>query len=152
MLTITSTWFSFRSCPRKGNDCFSYCLFPQDCSLTRGLLEDEAKEHRVAMLSNFQYFYINRTVWYKFKNTYAAVVKAAKSAFTSVSAKSPSVGLFPTAAYFTATAVSQPFSHGQTGSYFVNRIKSTLGELPLVSLRCFEMMTSQPVPWIRLLG
>jgi len=41
---------------------FLIAFFHRTAVVTRGLLEDEAKEHRVAMLSNFQYFYINRTV------------------------------------------------------------------------------------------
>lgn len=44
--------------------------------------------------SYFKYFCINMTVLYNFKNTYTAVVKAAKSAFTLVSAKPPSMSLF----------------------------------------------------------
>lgn len=63
------------------------------------------------------------TVLYNFKNTYTAVVKAAKSAFTLVSAKPPSINLFHIADSFSAVADSKPFSHGQTGDYFVNKVK-----------------------------
>lgn len=44
--------------------------------------------------SYFKYFCIRMTVLYNFKNTYTAVVKAAKSAFTLVSVKPPLMNLF----------------------------------------------------------
>lgn len=73
--------------------------------------------------SYFKYFCINMTVLYNFKNTYTAVVKAAKSAFTLVSAKPPSMNLFHVTVSFSAMADSKPSSHRQAGDYFVNKVK-----------------------------
>lgn len=46
---------------------------------------------KVLVPSYFKYFWMNIIVLYNFKNTYTAVVKAAKSAFNAVFARPPSM-------------------------------------------------------------